>query len=295
MYFPSIADLASQAEERNVSISRIVIENEANETRRSEESIIEQMGDQWDVMVRAMERGLNEDIRSVSGLTGGDGRKICRAKDNISFVSGNYMMEAVARAMAVAEVNAAMGKIVAAPTAGACGVLPAVIYTIATQREAKKERIVEALFTAAGVGAVVGGKAFISGAAGGCQAEVGTASCMAAVAGIELAGGTPTQAINGGAIAMKNLLGLVCDPVAGLVEVPCIKRNAIGTTNALMAVDMAMAGIESVIPIDETILAMREVGLSLPASLKETAGGGLANTPCARKLEASLNLGEFKS
>ncbi|NLC76657.1 MAG: L-serine ammonia-lyase, iron-sulfur-dependent, subunit alpha [Clostridia bacterium] len=293
MGFVSVADLVEKALARQSKIAEIVIEAEMEGSSRTREELIAQMEDNWEVMLASMERGLNKNIRSKSGLTGGDAYKLDQARQQQQTVSGPIMAEAVARAMAVAEVNSAMGKIVAAPTAGSCGILPAVLYVIGTQVNAKREDIINALFTAAGVGAIVGSKAFIAGAAGGCQAEVGTASCMAAVAGVELAGGDPEQAAHAGAMAMKNLLGLVCDPVAGLVEVPCIKRNAIGTANALIAVDMALAGIKSVIPIDDTISAMREVGLSMPVSLKETAGGGLANTPCARALEEKLNLGDF--
>lgn len=292
MHSASVAEIIEQAKRRQTTISDIVIEIEAEETKRTREDIIAQMSSYWDVMVYSMEKGLKENIRSKSGLTGGDAYKLFHV-DKAQSVSGSTMVEAIARAMAVAEVNSAMGKIVATPTAGSCGVLPAVLYTIAKKFDKKREDVVAALFTAAGVGTVVGAKAFIAGASGGCQAEVGTASCMAAVAGVELAGGDPEQAGHAGAIALKNVLGLVCDPVAGLVEVPCIKRNAMGTANALIAIDMALAGIRSVIPIDDVISAMREVGLSLPASLKETAGGGLANTPCARELEKQLNLGDF--
>lgn len=293
MHFGSVKELIKEAKSRGTKISTVVIELEAEASGRSREDLWQQMSAHWSVMEAAMERGLKEKIRSKSGLTGGDAYRLYQVEDKSQFVSGRPMMEAVARAIAVAEINAAMGKIVAAPTAGSCGVLPAVLYTVAQQREKRREDIIAALFTAAGVGIVIGGKAFISGAAGGCQAEVGTASCMAAVAGVELAGGDPEQAGHAGAIALKNVLGLVCDPVAGLVEVPCIKRNAMGTANALIAVDMALAGVKSVIPLDDVISAMREVGLSLPVSLKETAQGGLANTPCARALEKQLRLGEF--
>ncbi|HHY60288.1 MAG TPA: L-serine ammonia-lyase, iron-sulfur-dependent, subunit alpha [Clostridia bacterium] len=293
MHFGSVKELIKEAKSRGTKISTVVIELEAEASGRSREDLWQQMSAHWSVMEAAMERGLKEKIRSKSGLTGGDAYRLYQVEDKSQFVSGRPMMEAVARAIAVAEINAAMGKIVAAPTAGSCGVLPAVLHTVAQQREKRREDIIAALFTAAGVGTVIGGKAFISGAAGGCQAEVGTASCMAAVAGVELAGGDPEQAGHAGAIALKNVLGLVCDPVAGLVEVPCIKRNAMGTANALIAVDMALAGVKSVIPLDDVISAMREVGLSLPVSLKETAQGGLANTPCARALEKQLRLGEF--
>lgn len=293
MAFASVAEMVDRALARKTTISSIVIETEMEDSSRGREEIIAQMDANWEVMLAAMERGLSGQVRSRSGLTGGDSFRLFQAQQHRRLASGSAMAEAVARAMAVAEVNSAMGKIVAAPTAGSCGVLPAVLYVIGNRFNAEREQIVKALFTAAGIGVIVGSKAFISGAAGGCQAEVGTASCMAAVAGVELAGGDPEQAAHAGAIALKNLLGLVCDPVAGLVEVPCIKRNAIGTANAMIAVDMALAGIKSVIPIDDVISAMREVGLSLPVSLKETARGGLANTPCARRLEEKLNLGDF--
>lgn len=293
MHSASVAEIIEQAKSRQTSISDIVIETEVEETKRTREDIIAQMSSYWDVMVASMEKGLKENIRSKSGLTGGDAYRLFHVEDKAKSVSGATMVEAIARAMAVAEVNSAMGKIVATPTAGSCGVLPAVLYTISKKLGKSREEVVAALFTAAGVGTVIGAKAFIAGASGGCQAEVGTASCMAAVAGVELAGGDPEQAGHAGAIALKNVLGLVCDPVAGLVEVPCIKRNAMGTANALIAIDMALAGIKSVIPIDDVISAMREVGLSLPVSLKETAGGGLANTACARQLEEKLNLGDF--
>lgn len=294
MFFSSLEELTKQAIERNCSISAIVLEMEAQESGRPINDLLEQMKKSWKVMQAAMERGLTEEIRSRSGLTGGDAKKLVQGDRNQGFVSGGVMVEAVAKAIAVAEVNAAMGKIVATPTAGSCGVLPAVLSSIAFNFNKREEDVVKSLFTAAGVGAMIEAKAFISGAAGGCQAEIGSAACMAAAAGVELMGGTPEEAVNAGAIALKNMLGLVCDPVAGLVEVPCIKRNAIGTANALVAVDMSMAGIKSVIPIDEVILAMREIGLSIPISLKETAKGGLANTSCARKLEKDLNLGIFE-
>ncbi|MGI6553311.1 MAG: L-serine ammonia-lyase, iron-sulfur-dependent, subunit alpha [Bacillota bacterium] len=290
MYFSSVKELVRKAGERGTLISTIVIEAEAVDSQRSTAELLALMEKNWQVMLSSMEEGLREGVRSRSGLTGGDGWRLMTAGQSQAPVSGGPMLEAIARSLAVAEVNAAMGKIVAAPTAGSCGVLPAVLYTIGHYRKKKEEDIVRALFTAAGIGAVIGAKAFLSGAAGGCQAEVGSAACMAAAAGVELAGGSPEQAAEAGAIAIKNTLGLVCDPVAGLVEVPCIKRNAAGTANAMIAVDMALAGIKSVIPMDDVILAMKEVGEALPASLRETACGGLANTPSARAIKSQLNL-----
>lgn len=194
------------------------------------------------------------------------------------------MAAAVSYALAVAEVNATMGKIVACPTAGSCGIMPAVLLTVQNQLDLSDEQVAEGLFTAAAIGAVIAHKASVSGAMCGCQAECGSAAAMASAASVELAGGTPKQAANACAMVLKNVLGLVCDPVAGLVEVPCAKRNAMGTSLALVCADMALAGIESVIPADEVIVAMKDVGRALPESLRETALGGLAVTPTAQKL-----------
>ena len=190
--------------------------------------------------------------------------------------------------IAVAEGNVAMGRIVAAPTAGSCGILPAVLLSVGERLNSSQDDLVRALFTAAGFGIVIAKKAGISGAVGGCQAECGSASGMAAAVAVELAGGTPEQSGHACAIALKNSLGLVCDPVAGLVEVPCVKRNAGGAANALAAADLALAGVKSVIPIDEVILAMHQVGQSMPASLRETAEGGLAASATARRIAQEL-------
>nr|WP_227764871.1 L-serine ammonia-lyase, iron-sulfur-dependent, subunit alpha [Zhaonella formicivorans] len=289
MFYKTVAELVKTAEQRKCPISTIVLENQVENTELTLDELLKQMDKNWSVMVEAMERGLNEEVRSVSGLTGGDAKKLYQAHlSGSSPLSGGPVMETVARALAVAEVNAAMGRIVAAPTAGSCGVVPAVVYTVANLRGNSRSDIVKALFTAAGFGMIIAYNASISGAEGGCQAECGSASCMAAAAAVELAGGTPVQAAHAGAIALKNVLGLVCDPVAGLVEVPCIKRNAMAAANAMVAADLALSGIESRIPIDEVIGAMKEIGKSMPATLKETACGGLANTPTARLLERQL-------
>jgi L-serine dehydratase len=198
------------------------------------------------------------------------------------------LSQALARALAVTEVNARMGRIVAAPTAGSCGILPAVLLTLAQKDDLADEKLLPVLFTAAGFGLVIANKASISGASGGCQAECGSAAAMAAAAATELLGGTPEQAAQACALALKSVLGLVCDPVAGLVEVPCIKRNASGTANAFVATEMALAGISSVIPADEVIGAMKAIGDQMAAELKETALGGLAATKTARKIAADL-------
>lgn len=201
------------------------------------------------------------------------------------FLSGTTVLDAVSKATAVSEVNAAMGTIVATPTAGACGILPGAIHAAADKLQSDRETMVRALFTAGAIGFCIANNACISGAAGGCQAEVGSATAMAAAAVVEMAGGTPSMSAEAVAIALKNMLGLVCDPVAGLVEAPCVKRNAMGASIALVAADMAMAGVKSVIPADEVIDAMYKIGQSMPAALKETALGGLADTPTGRALE----------
>lgn len=181
-----------------------------------------------------------------------------------------------------------MGRIVAAPTAGSCGVLPGVLFSLAESHHVSEEKLVEGLLTSGAVGLVIAKNASLSGAEGGCQAEIGSASAMGAAAVVEIMGGTPEQALHGGAIALKNLLGLVCDPIAGLVEAPCSKRNAIGTANALVSAEMALAGIESVIPFDEVVEAMHQVGRMMPCTLRETAEGGLAATPTGRRLKEEV-------
>ena len=226
--------------------------------------------------------------RSVSGLVGGDGLKMRQYSIRGQAMSGGYVSEVIAEALSMAESNACMRRIVAAPTAGACGVLPAVLLPLCKYEELTQHQILEALYVASGVGAVIAYRAGISGAAGGCQAEIGTAAAMAAGALVALRGGTKEQLGNAVAMALKNLMGLACDPVAGLVEVPCVKRNVIGAVDAVSAADMALAGIESRIPVDEVIDAMGEVGRRMPVELRETALGGLAATPTGRGVKERM-------
>lgn len=281
----SIASLVTAARERGCRISDVVVDAQAEESGRPREELIERMRQNLQVMKEAVETGLRGDVRSLTGLSGGQAAKVERARQAGRTVSGGPIDRAVARALAVAEVNASMGRIVAAPTAGSCGVLPAVVLTVADQVGSSEDDVVLALFAAAGVGVVIADRATISGAEGGCQAECGSASAMAAAAGVEMAGGTPDQCAHASAIALKNVIGLACDPVAGLVEVPCVKRNAMAAAQAMVAIDLALAGVESVIPADEVIEAVAQVGRALPASLRETAQGGLAATPTARQIE----------
>ena len=242
----------------------------------------QQSWDKMAAMLQAMEdadRSYQETDRSHSGLSGGDGGKMARYIRAGKPLCGPFLSEVMAGALRMGECNACMKRIVAAPTAGACGVLPAVLLPYARQFQAEADRLVEALYVASGFGMVIAARASISGAEGGCQAEIGSAAAMAAPALVHLQDGTPEQMANACAMAVKNLLGLVCDPVGGLVEVPCVKRNVIGAMDALSAAQMALAGIESRVPPDQVLDAMREVGQSLPHTLRETGKGGLAATP----------------
>ncbi|UZJ77200.1 L-serine ammonia-lyase, iron-sulfur-dependent, subunit alpha [Fictibacillus sp. KU28468] len=286
--FRNVAELVELAEAKECKISDIMIEQEMEFTGRTKDEIISQMDRNLKVMEEAVERGITEDVKSHSGLTGGDAILLQNYLKSGKSLSGEFMLDAVSKAIATNEVNAAMGTICATPTAGSAGVVPGTLFALKDKLNPTREQMVAFLFASGAFGFVVANNAFISGAAGGCQAEVGSATGMAAAAIVELAGGTPSQSAEAMAIALKNMLGLVCDPVAGLVEVPCVKRNAMGASNAIVAADMALAGIKSRIPCDEVIDAMYKIGQSMPTALKETAQGGLAATPTARELEAKI-------
>lgn len=252
------------------------------------EVILGKMQKNLNVMMDAASYGMNNNIKSVSGLIGGDALKLKNYADKGKTLTGSFITMAMARALSCSEVNAAMGKIVAAPTAGSCGILPAVIISAGEKLGKTKDEMVEALFTAAGVGMIIARNATLAGAEGGCQAECGSAAAMGSAAVVEMMGGTPEMALNASAIVIKNLLGLVCDPIAGLVEVPCAKRNAGGTVLALTIADMAMSGIKSVIPFDDVVSAMYKVGRQMPCELRETAMGGLATTPTGLELKKKI-------
>jgi L-serine dehydratase len=285
--YHSIGLLAETALKAGKAISEIVLEDQAESMELPKETLYARMKHNLDVMRQAAEKGADPAIRSASGLTGGDGAKMAAYLAK-SPLSGTFCAKAIARAIAVSECNAAMGKIVAAPTAGSCGILPAAVLTMLEEGRAGEKAAVMAFFTAGALGMVIVNEASIAGAEGGCQAECGSASAITAAALVEMAGGSPDQAANAAAIALKNQLGLVCDPVAGLVEVPCVKRNAGGVMIAIGAADMALAGIKSVIPVDEVVSAMREVGSALPPSLRETGIGGLAGTPAGMALKQKI-------
>lgn len=287
LLFRNVRELIELCENENKSISEVMIEQEILMTNRSREEIFEQMDKNLTVMEQAVERGL-KGVKSVTGLTGGDSVLLQKYIEKGNTLSGELMLDAVSKAMATNEVNAAMGIICATPTAGSAGVVPGTLFAVKNKLNPTREQMIRYLFTAGAFGFVVANNASISGAAGGCQAEVGSAAGMAAAAIVEMAGGTPKQSAEAFAITLKNMLGLVCDPVAGLVEVPCVKRNAIGANNALVAADMALAGIESRIPCDEVIGAMFRIGQTMHPNLKETGRGGLAATPTGKAIAAKI-------
>jgi len=285
--FRNVAELVELATSKNKKISELMIEQEIEVTGRSREEVLTMMDRNLTVMEQAVERGI-KGVKSHSGLTGGDAVLLQQYIEKGSFLSGETILDAVSKAVATNEVNAAMGTICATPTAGSAGVVPGTLFAVKSKLNPTREQMISFLFTAGAFGYVVANNASISGAEGGCQAEVGSASGMAAAAIVEMAGGTPEQCAEAMAITLKNMLGLVCDPVAGLVEVPCVKRNAMGAANAMVAADMALAGITSRIPCDEVIDAMYKIGQSMPSALRETAQGGLAATPTGRELEAKI-------
>lgn len=287
--YASIEELVSDATIKNLPISELVIQAECNDMSVSRNDVWRKMKHNLDTMRLAVSRGAHGiGVHSKTGLTGGDAVKIKDYRKSHKTLSGDMIMSAVQSAIATNEVNAAMGVICATPTAGSSGTLPGVLFTLEKRLGLDEEQMVRFLFTAGGFGMVIANNACIAGATGGCQAEVGSASGMGAAAAVEVAGGTPKQSANAMAIAISNLLGLVCDPIAGLVEVPCINRNAIGSSNALISADMALAGCESMIPADEVISAMDKVGKNIPESLRETGIGGLAGTPTGQEIRMRI-------
>lgn len=287
MALDSMREIFDRVEAEQKPFWRIVLETDMEERQVTETESLERMRFTWRAMLESVE-SYDGNRRSVSGLVGGDGARMRAYAAEHETLSGEYLQEVIATALSVGESNACMRKIVAAPTAGACGVLPAVLVPLYQEGKAAEEEILQALYVASGIGAVIGFRACISGAAGGCQAEIGSASAMAAGALTALRGGNAAQVGHAAAMTLKNLMGLVCDPVAGLVEVPCVKRNVIGAMNAVSCAEMALAGIESRIPVDEVIDCMGDVGSRIPMELRETALGGLAATPAGLRVKERL-------
>jgi len=287
--YQSVKDLVQTAETQRKPLSELVIETECHESGSNRKEVWQQMRSNLLTMRAAIKQGENElGVRSKTGLTGGEAIKLKKYRAKGKTLSGDVMMAAVENAIATNEVNAAMGVICATPTAGSSGTLPGALFMLEQRLGLSEDQMIRFLFTAGGLGLIIANHAGIAGATGGCQEEVGSASAMAAAAAVEVAGGTPEQSSQALAIALSNLLGLVCDPIAGLVEIPCVKRNAIGAGNALIAADMALAGCTSMIPADECISALDKVGRSMLVDLRETGLGGLAGTPTGQAIKAKI-------
>ena len=292
MALESMQEIFDKIEKTNQPFWRVVLATDMEEREVSEAASMERMRFTWQAMLDSVE-SYQSQRRSVSGLVGGDGARVRDYAAKEKTLSGDYLTEVIATALSVGESNACMCKIVAAPTAGACGVLPAVLVPLYKQGNIEEEDILKALYVASGIGAVIAFRACIAGAAGGCQAEIGSASAMAAGALTALRGGDAEQIGNAVAMALKNLMGLVCDPVAGLVEVPCVKRNVVGAVNAISCADMALAGVTSRIPVDQVIDCMGDVGRRMPVEFRETALGGLAVTPFGQSVKEKMLKGEL--
>ena len=287
MSLDSMKEIFDRMEAEHKPFWEIVLETDMDERQVTRQQSMAKMLTTWQYMVDAADTYTGR-RRSVSGLVGGDGLKMRQYSIRGRAMSGGYVSEVIAEALSMAESNACMRRIVAAPTAGSCGVLPAVLLPLARSGEADEESICDALYVAAGFGQVIAARATLAGAEGGCQAEVGAASAMAAAALCHLKGGAPEQCAAAAAMALGNLLGLVCDPVAGLVEVPCVKRNVVGAVNAVSCANMALAGVDYAIPCDEVIDAMGRVGSLLSPDLRETGQGGLAATPTGVRIAQTL-------
>lgn len=281
-------ELLELTKEYNAKISEIVIKRECELSGVSESELRDRMKNVLDVMKSSARKSIEEEVKSVGGIIGGDAKKVETYRKKGRTICGDTINKAMARALSTSEVNAAMGRICASPTAGSSGIIPAAIITVAEEFELGEDDMINAMFTSAGIGTIIAQNATVSGAEGGCQAECGSAAAMAAAAIVEMAGGTPEMSLNAAAIALKTVLGLVCDPIAGLVEAPCAKRNASGVVNAMMSADLALAGVKSVVPFDEVVDAMYRVGKSLPMELRETALGGLATTETGKEISKRI-------
>ncbi len=287
MNLDSMKDILAAAQREEKPLWQIIVETDMENRGVTREDSFAKMAQAWHAMLDAS-NSYSGKRRSASGLVGGQGEQMRAYATSGDPISGSFAAEVITEALCMGESNACMRRIVAAPTAGACGVMPAVLIPLYRRDNIPEEKMLEAMFVASGIGAVIAYRACIAGASGGCQAEIGSASAMAAGALVTLRGGTPEQVCHAVAMALKNLLGLVCDPIAGLVEVPCVKRNVIGAMNAMAAADMALAGIESRIPVDEVIDAMGDVGRRLPVEFRETALGGLAVTPTGKAVKEKM-------
>lgn len=287
MYY-NFAGMLSIAEEQKTSLWRVILQNEIKHSDLSEKEIFENLEKHWQVMYRSAHKALDKPMETALNLISGVTADQNRYAEQKGGICGKMINKAMAYALSCSEVNASMGKICAAPTAGACGILPAVLLTLKEELELDDRTLLQGLLTASGVGAVFMKNATVAGAEGGCQAECGVAAAMASAAAVELSGGTPKQALYAVCFTMMNCMGLVCDPVAGLVQVPCAQRNASQTVNALLSADLALGGMVSIITPDEIVESMFKVGRQLPSALRETAKGGIAATESGKKYSKML-------
>lgn len=288
--YKSLEELCSLEKNKGKPFWKIVQKDDCRERGIEETVSFEQMRGMY-LAMKSADMNYDEKQKSASGLVGTEGKKMMEARKAGKLLCGDFIGKVMEKALKTSESNACMKRIVAAPTAGSCGVVPAVFLSVQEERAYTEEKMVEALYVAAGIGGVIASRAFISGAAGGCQAEIGSASAMAAGGVVYLLGGDADDISNAAALALKNLLGLACDPVAGLVEVPCVKRNVLGAVNAMTAADMTMAGIFSKVPADEVIDAMRSIGRSMSEDIRETGKGGLAGTPTGVEIRERMAQG----
>lgn len=286
--FDKAEEIIYECNQQDKAIADIIIQKEMEHLNISYDELFEKMRISLEVMKKSANAALHKEVKSISGLTGGNSKKIEDYKRKGKTLSGEIINSAMAKAFSTSEVNASMGKIVAAPTAGAAGILPSAFLSAQEKLDLTDDDLIRGLFTAAGVGEIIAKNSTISGAEGGCQAECGSAAAMAASAIVEMAGGSPEDSFNAASFALTNIMGLVCDPVAGLVEYPCALRNASGVVNALISADMALAKVQSLIPFDEVVEAMSKVGKALPESLRETAMGGLAATATGKRCSKEI-------
>ncbi|MFO7886871.1 MAG: L-serine ammonia-lyase, iron-sulfur-dependent, subunit alpha [Eubacteriales bacterium] len=281
-------DILEICNKKNITIWELALETEIRDTHIEEKQIMEKMEEIYRVMKNASESSVKKNRKTLGRVIGGESKKLKTRMDSGKTICGDVLNKAMIKAFSTSQHNASMGKICAAPTAGSSGIIPAAIITIVEEYNLSKKEAIRGLFTSSAIGKVITINATVSGAEGGCQAECGSAAAMASAAVVEMMGGSPEMALNGAAISLKNIMGLICDPIAGLVESPCSKRNASGVVNAMISAEMALAGIESVIPFDEVVEAMKSVGDGMHSDFKETARGGIAITPTGIKIKESI-------
>ena len=283
--FKSGRDLLKICESKNLAIWEVMLEEEIENFSTSREEVIEKNKEILQVMKASAKEATQKDVKSVSGIIGGDAKKLYDYAQEGKSLLGRDVLEIMALGLSTSEINAAMGKIVAAPTAGAAGIMPAVLTSLADQKGLDDDCLIKGLLTSGAIGSIIVRNASVSGAVGGCQAECGSAAAMAAAAIVEMMGGSPAQALDAASFALIHIMGLICDPIAGLVEYPCLFRNSSGAINAYISADMALAGLESLAPFDEVVEAMKEVGDLMNPNFKETALGGMANTPTGCRIQ----------